>query len=263
MYGKVFESIYDGTLAGHWQAIVTMQQLIVLATPDGVVDMTPDAIARRTSIPLHIINAGLVHLAQPDPHSRTFGEDGKRIVLLDDHRPWGWRLVNHAKYMRLRDMEQKRANDRERIAEKRKKNNSVAIVSQSVANVAHSDSDSDSDSDKDSKGKSNVGLKPDPDQQIRKNGRDQIKTRELRVQALEALGFLNEKTGRNYQPVPANVDMIVARLKEGNTVEDCRAVIAKKCREWGADERMSEYLRPATLFNRTKFAQYRGEIGNA
>jgi uncharacterized phage protein (TIGR02220 family) len=78
--------------------------------------------------------------------------------------------------------------------------------------------------------------------------------------ALQILKFLNDKTGRDYQPVDANLDMIAARLKEGATVEDCRAVVAKKCREWSADEKMSEYLRPATLFNATKFAQYRGEI---
>jgi hypothetical protein len=146
MYGKVFDSIYDGTLAGHWQAIVTMQQLIVLATPDGIVDMTPEAIARRTTIPLEIITAGLEHLAKPDPYTRTPGENGRRIVLLDGHRPWGWRLVNHGKYMRLRNMEEKRRADRDRIAGKRNKNNDVAIASQkspSVANVAHSDSDLD------------------------------------------------------------------------------------------------------------------------
>lgn len=137
MYGKVFASIYDGTLAGHWQAIVTMQQLIVLANEDGVVDMTADAIARRTTIPLKIIAAGLEHLAKPDPFSRTPGDDGKRIELLDEHRPWGWRLVNHAKYMGLRNLDQKREADRVRIAEKRKKNRDVAIVSQSVANVAN------------------------------------------------------------------------------------------------------------------------------
>ena len=148
MYGKVFDSIYDGTLAGHWQAIVTMQQLIVLSNADGVVDMTPEAIARRTTIPLEIITAGLEFLEKPDPYTRTPGEDGKRIVLLDDHRPWGWRLVNHGKYMRLRNMEQKREADRERIEEKRKRNSNVASVSQmspSVANVAHEDVDVDKD----------------------------------------------------------------------------------------------------------------------
>lgn len=145
MYGKVFDSIYDGTLYGHWEAIVTMQQLIVLATPDGVIDMTPQAIAARTSIPLEIISKGLKVLSEPDPYTRTPGEEGRRIVLLDDHRPWGWRLVNHGKYMRLRDMAQKREADRVRIAEKRKQNKDVASVSQGVANVAHSDSDLDTD----------------------------------------------------------------------------------------------------------------------
>lgn len=235
MYGKVFESIYDGTLAGHWQAIVTMQQLIVLADENGVVDMTADAISRRTTIPLKIIEAGLDHLARPDPLTRTPGEDGRRIVLLDDHRPWGWRLVNHAKYRALRNLEQKREADRQRIAEKRKKNRDVAIGSPGVAVVAHADADAPTDA----KSKTLVALRRD---------------------AVEILGFLNEKAGRNYEPVMVNIEMIVARLKEGATPDDCRAVIAKNCREWKTDERMSLYLRPATLFNRTKFAQYKGEL---
>lgn len=79
--------------------------------------------------------------------------------------------------------------------------------------------------------------------------------------ALQVLQFLNEKTGRNYKPVPANLELILARLKEGASPDDLRAVIAKKCREWAGDEKMDEFLRPATLFNRTKFAQYQGELG--
>jgi len=82
-------------------------------------------------------------LADPDPHTRTPGDEGRRIVLVDDHRPWGWRLVNHGKYMRLRDMDQKRQADRERMSEKRRKIRDVATGSLFVANVAHSDLDSD------------------------------------------------------------------------------------------------------------------------
>lgn len=244
MYGKVFESIYDGTLYGHWEAIVTMQQLIVLANADGVVDMTPHAIAARTSIPLDIILKGLGFLAEPDPYTRTPGEDGKRIVLLDDHRPWGWRLVNHGKYKRLRDMLQKREADRERQAEKRREIKDVASESQGVANVAHAYADTDANA----KSKNTVGLKPDA-------------LRQLRKEAVAIIRFLNEKTGRNYQPVAANIEIVVARLKEGATPEQCRQVIAKKAREWKGDEKMDLYLRPATLFNRTKFAQYQGELG--
>jgi uncharacterized phage protein (TIGR02220 family) len=81
-----------------------------------------------------------------------------------------------------------------------------------------------------------------------------------RQQATEILKFLNEKTGKHYRAVEANLRPIAARLKEGASPDDVRAVIAKKCREWGADEKMEQYLRPKTLFGATNFANYEGEL---
>ena len=72
---------------------------------------------------------------------------------------------------------------------------------------------------------------------------------QLKTQALEILQFLNEKTGRAYRPLDANLKLIIARLKTGASVMDCRQVIAKKTREWKGDSKMSEYLRRVTLFN--------------
>ena len=83
---------------------------------------------------------------------------------------------------------------------------------------------------------------------------------EYRKQAAEIIAFLNAKAERNFDGNGANADHIIARLKDGETMEDLRAVVAKKCREWRGDEKMSLYLRPATLFNRTKFASYKGEL---
>lgn len=85
-------------------------------------------------------------------------------------------------------------------------------------------------------------------------------TSEIRKQAIEVLEFLNEKTGRKYRPVDANMRLIMARLKEGATVGLCRQVVAKKCRDWKTDPDMEKFLRPATLFNALRFAQYSGEI---
>jgi uncharacterized phage protein (TIGR02220 family) len=82
----------------------------------------------------------------------------------------------------------------------------------------------------------------------------------FKSQAIEILQFLNDKAGRAYRPVDANLKLIISRLKSGATVMECRQVIAKKTREWKGDEKMSEYLRPATLFNATKFEQYMGEL---
>lgn len=80
--------------------------------------------------------------------------------------------------------------------------------------------------------------------------------------AKQVLEFVNAKTGRNYRPVDANLRLIEARLKE-YPEQTLRQVVAKKCREWGKDEKMSEYLRPKTLFNATNFANYAGEITDA
>jgi hypothetical protein len=102
--------MYDGTLGtrGPWQALVTFQQLVILADKHGVVDMTPEAISRRTTIPLKIIQRGMIELEKPDPESRSPEEDGCRIVRLRDDRSWGWRIVNYAHYRQIRSEEERR-----------------------------------------------------------------------------------------------------------------------------------------------------------
>ncbi len=82
----------------------------------------------------------------------------------------------------------------------------------------------------------------------------------LKTQAIEVLDFLNKKAGRAYRAVDTNLKFIIAGLKSGATVDDCRQVIAKKTREWKSNPKMAEYLRPATLFNAEKFEQYLGEL---
>lgn len=159
MYGKLFESMYDGTLVEDWRALITFQQMIVLCNADGVIDVTTSALSRRTGIPLDIIEAGISILESPDKNSRTPDHEGRRLERLDDHRPWGWRIVNHKKYQMMIDAESKREADRVRIAAKRdaekaNKINDVAEcrnlsqVSQNVADVAHTDTDTDTDTKK-------------------------------------------------------------------------------------------------------------------
>ena len=89
---------------------------------------------------------------------------------------------------------------------------------------------------------------------------DKPKIISFKSQAEEVLQFLNEKTGRAYRPVETNLKLIMARLKSGASLAECFQVIAKKTREWKSDAKMVEYLRPATLFNATKFEQYVGEL---
>lgn len=119
MYGKIFESIYDGTLAEDWRALITFQQMIILCDSDGIVDMTPTAISRRTGIPIEHIKAGIEILEATDPHSRTADYDGKRILRIDPDRPWGWELVNHEKYRSMRSQEDRKEYMRNYMRERR------------------------------------------------------------------------------------------------------------------------------------------------
>ena len=154
MYTKVFRSIYDGTLADSWQAMVTFQQMLILADSQGVVDMTLGAMARITGIPLEILAAGIAVLEAPDAGSRTPEMEGRRIARLDAHRDWGWFLVNFAKYRAMQTREEKNEADRERMRSKRAAERSnvsqgvagcsnVSPTVESVADVAHTDLDTD------------------------------------------------------------------------------------------------------------------------
>jgi hypothetical protein len=154
VYAKVFATMYDGTLAGDWRALVTFQQFLVLCDQQGVVDMTPQAISARTGIPMEILEPGITSLEQPDQFSRTPDCEGRRIERLDTHRPWGWRIVNYRKYRELVSAEQKRAADRERISQKRateRQNSGVVAtcrdVSQSVATVAHAEAEAEAEAE--------------------------------------------------------------------------------------------------------------------
>lgn len=88
-----------------------------------------------------------------------------------------------------------------------------------------------------------------------KNGRD------YRSEAREILQYLNRSSGHEYREVPANLDPIVARLQSGVSALQVKEVVLAKCDQWLKDENMCKFLRPDTLFNRTKFEQYLGEIG--
>ena len=78
---------------------------------------------------------------------------------------------------------------------------------------------------------------------------------ETDTKAIEVLEYLNEKTGSRYRNSNNSLKHIRARLNENFTVEDCKAVIDKKCQEWKGDPKMEQYLRPETLFG-SKFENY-------
>lgn len=73
--------------------------------------------------------------------------------------------------------------------------------------------------------------------------------------AEDIVTFLNSITESNYRSTTDKTrKLIAARLSEGFTIDDFKAVITKKAKEWKGTD-MAQYLRPETLFG-TKFEGY-------
>lgn len=120
LYARVFTQILDSSLAEDWQTRHVFEDLLKLAD-DGVVDMTREAIARRTNIPLDVVNSAITKLESPDPASRDATEEGRRLIRLDAHRDWGWQIVNWSKYESIRSSEDQRERTRARVRRHRER----------------------------------------------------------------------------------------------------------------------------------------------
>lgn len=75
----------------------------------------------------------------------------------------------------------------------------------------------------------------------------------------ELVDYLNKKANKNYSYKTDNtVKLLNARLVD-YSIEQIKNVIDSKCSDWLDDEKMNRFLRPETLFNKTKFENYINE----
>ncbi len=82
--------------------------MLAAADRDGIVDATHASLARKFNEPLEDVRFAIGVLESPDPQSRSQAEEGRRLVRIDDHRDWGWRIVNYGMYRNTRDSEGRR-----------------------------------------------------------------------------------------------------------------------------------------------------------
>jgi hypothetical protein len=97
-YTPLFGSLTTGTLCGRWPDIGLWPIVLSMCDKHGVVDVTPQYIASVTGLSLEEVIACMQRFCIPDPYSRSDAAAGARLVLLDEHRDWGWSVVNHGTY---------------------------------------------------------------------------------------------------------------------------------------------------------------------
>lgn len=112
-YTPLFSSLTTGTLCGKWPDIGLWPVILSMADKHGVVDVTPAYIASVTGLQLEEVIACMTRFCSPDPYSRTKDADGARLALIDEHRDWGWQIVNHERY---REKARKASYDAQRVA---------------------------------------------------------------------------------------------------------------------------------------------------
>ena len=153
-YTPLFSSLTTGTLCGRWPDIGLWPIILSLSDRHGVVDVTPAYLAGVTGLPLGEIVACMARFCQPDPCSRSPQDAGARLVLLDSHRDWGWKIVNHGLYRekaRLMMREVDRVSSGENKARMKARTHKPPEDPRTPPKTPAdppSDSDSDSDSDK-------------------------------------------------------------------------------------------------------------------
>jgi len=144
VYAKLFTSIYQGTLRGNSHGLLVFTNLLAHADQHGVVDIHPRAIADEVGLTVEQVRAALVVLQSPDLESRSPEEEGRRIVLIDQHRDWGWRVVNYVKYRSIRNEDDRRVQNREAQQRWRERNQSKPHKPPS----AHTEAEAEAEADK-------------------------------------------------------------------------------------------------------------------
>lgn len=132
MYVKLFTSIYQGTLRGNSRGLLVFTNLLAHCDSHGITDVHPRAIAEEVGLSIEQVREALDELESPDPESRSPEEDGRRIVRIDEHRAWGWRVVNYGKYRAIKNEDERREQNRisqQRYREKHSKQASASVIS--------------------------------------------------------------------------------------------------------------------------------------
>lgn len=121
MYGKIFESLFTGSMYGAGSAkFALMAYVIANMKPDKSVgfqvELNVRDLANRIGEDEPTIQAALDYLCAPDKDSRTKREEGRRLVKVG---AFAYRVVNGDIYAAIRNEEQRRENNRIRQARHR------------------------------------------------------------------------------------------------------------------------------------------------
>lgn len=145
MYGKIFESLYEGSMVGAGAKVFAVWGYVIAhMRADGrpgehssaQVDLNPKLLAFILGETEQDIDGVIDFLCQPDPRSRTPDEEGRRLVK---EGQFTYRVVNGAKYMDIRNAEERREYFRKAKREERERQKVGKTLRQAVNDAVKND----------------------------------------------------------------------------------------------------------------------------
>lgn len=115
MFGKHFESTYEGSLVGAGSHVFAVWGYVIAKqrpdkTVGSQVDLNPRLLSSIIGDTEERMAEAIEFLCSPDPESRTDKEDGRRLIRLGQ---FSYQVVNGAKYRAIRDEEARKEQNRQ------------------------------------------------------------------------------------------------------------------------------------------------------
>ena len=134
MYGKSFESKYEGSMVGAGVYVFAVWDYCITKNRSGIVELNPKLLAfvldgdtdgsKRSA---EHIESAIEYLTRPDPESRSKEDEGRRLVK---EGAFQYRMVNWAAYDGLKSLAEQREYNRRKQAEYRAKKRGNGSISQ-------------------------------------------------------------------------------------------------------------------------------------
>lgn len=120
MYGKHFESMYEGSMYGSGVAVFAVWGYVIAHTRKSRVELNPKKLSDTLGGTISEIEAAIKFLMSPDPNSRHKEHGGRRLIKEGEFQYF---LPSWESYQKIRNADERREYNRVKQAEYRSKRN--------------------------------------------------------------------------------------------------------------------------------------------
>ena len=117
MYGKIFESLYEGSMVGAGPTIFAVWgYCIAKADSSGIVILNPALLAPIIGTSRVDVEQAIEYLTSPDPNSKNPEHEGRRLINMSGY---AYTVVSHAIYRDIKNNQDRREYMREYMRKRR------------------------------------------------------------------------------------------------------------------------------------------------